>query len=385
MREQVITPRGGRVGAGSKARGGVSVQRPPGRGGKSAQASGTRQKSFEWKSALPYVPAALKVLLAVSLGVLVFIGYRNAVAASFFKVRSVDVYGARRSSREEIRSSVMRLSQAGVWKADLEAISGELKSLPWVRDAVVSRVLPAGLRVRVTEREPRVIMRNREGRLVWADDEGVQLGAAVPGDEDFFFRGLDEATTETARRENRERMAVGLELKADWEKAGLSKRISEVDLADLRDVRVHLAGVDSGIQVSLITQSDDSKRAATTDDARAPQDYSKRFRDALKALDQEGRANGSKCVSYIIMSPGRSPVFGYHPCGSGESAGNVDTSASQPAADAATSSATRKSTGDAAAPKQLKKVEKKKDAGAARKASDAARHTDAATRPRRVE
>lgn len=380
MREQVITPRGGRVG--SKGRGGVSVQRPTGRRAKPAQASGSRQKSFEWKSALPYVPLALKVLLAVSLGVLAFIGYRNAVAASFFKVRSVDVYGARRASREEIRTAVVRLSQAGVWKADLDAISGELKSLPWVRDAVVTRVLPAGLRVRVTEREPKVIMRNRDGRLVWADDEGVSLGAAVPGDEDFFFRGLDEATTETARRENRDRMAVGLELKADWERAGLSKRVSEVDLADLRDVRVHLAGADSGIQVSLITQSDDSKRAATTDEARAPQDYSKRFRDALKALDQEGRANGSKCVSYIIMSPGRSPVFGYHPCGSGESAGVPDANASQtPAAVVTPPVAARKSAGDA--PKEVKKSDKKKDA--ARKPAESAGHTDGATRPRRVE
>lgn len=364
------------MGAGSKGRGGVSVQRPVSRRAKPAPEKGARQKSFEWKAALPYVPLALKVLLAVAIGVLAFVGYRNAVAASFFKVRAVDVYGARRASREEIRSAVIRLSQAGVWKADLEAISGELKSLPWVRDAVVTRVLPAGLRVRVTEREPLVILRNHDGRFVWVDDEGVMLGTAVPGDEDFFFRGLDEATTETARRDNRERMAVGLELKSDWERAGLSKRVSEVDLADLRDVRVHLAGADSGIQVSLITQSDDSKRAATTDEARAPQDYSKRFRDALKALDQEGRANGSKCVSYIIMSPGRSPVFGYHPCGSGESAGIAEAPAPQPAA-------ARKSASDDAAPKEVKKSEKKKDA--ARKASEPAKHAGSVTRPRRVE
>jgi hypothetical protein len=361
----------------------VSVQRPTGRRAKPAPSKGARQKSFEWKSALPYVPLALKVLLAVSLGVAAFVGYRNAVAASFFKVRTVDVYGARRASREEIRAAVLRLSQGGVWKADLDAISGELKSLPWVRDAVVTRVLPAGLRVRVAEREPRVIMRNRDGRLVWADDEGVQLGAAVPGDEDFFFRGLDEATTEAARRENRERMAVGLELKADWERAGLSKRVSEVDLADLRDVRVHLAGVDSGIQVSLITQSDDAKRSATTDDARAPQDYSKRFRDALKALDQEGRASGSKCVSYIVMSPGRSPVFGYHPCGTGESAGDAGTPAPQPAPAAAAAAPAPARKAAVAAPKEVKKAEKKKDA--ARKPAEAARHADAATRPRRVE
>lgn len=383
MREQVITPRGGRVGAGSKGRGGVSVQRPVSRRAKPASVKGAGQKSFEWKSALPYVPAALKVLLAVSLGVLAFVGYRNAVAASFFKVRSVDVYGARRASRDEIRAAVLRLSQAGVWKADLEAISGELESLPWVRAAVVTRVLPAGLRVRVTEREPRVIMRNREGRLVWADDEGVQLGAAVPGDEDFFFRGIDEATTETARRENRERMAVGLELKSDWERAGLSKRVSEVDLADLRDVRVHLSGADSGIQVSLVMPTDDTKRATRREEPGEQQSYSKLFRDALQALDQKGRTRGTQCVSSIFMTPGRSPVLSFDPCGPRYSAGDPESPAAPTDATAAPAAA-RKSAADAPreAKKEVKKVEKK---AAAKKNAEAARHADAATRPRRVE
>jgi len=358
------------------------VQRPVSRRAKPATEKGARQKSFDWKAALTYVPLALKVLLAVSLGVLAFVGYRNAVAASFFKVRAVDVYGTRRASREEIRAAVVRLSQAGVWKADLEAISSELESLPWVRDAVVTRVLPSGLRVRVTEREPKVIMRNREGRLVWADDEGVQLGAAVPGDEDFFFRGLDEATTDAARRENRERMAVGLELKADWERAGLSKRVSEVDLADLRDVRVHLAGADSGIQVSLVMPNDEAKRAsAAADEAGAPQDYSKRFRDALKALDQQGRTRGAQCVSYIVSS-GRLPVLGYRPCGSVESTGDID--APETAA-AVAPVAARKSAGDSAAPKEVKKeVKKDEKKAAAKKPAEAARHNDAATRPRRA-
>jgi hypothetical protein len=383
VREQVITPRGGRVG--SKGRGGVSVQRPTTRrGAKPAPAKGARQSSFEWKAALPYAPLVLKTALAIALGALAFVGYRNAVAASFFKVRSVDVSGTRRASREEVRAEALRLSQAGAWQADLGAIASELRGLPWVRDAVVSRVLPSGLRVRVTEREPKVIARNREGRLVWADDEGVMLGAAVPGEDDFFFRGLDEATTEEARRENRERMAVGLELKSDWERAGLSKRVSEVDLADLRDVRVHLAGADSGIQVSIIAPTDDVKRAGSVEAAVAPKDYSERFRDALKALDQKGRTRGSQCVSSIFMSPGRSPVLGYAPCGASASTGDADVTATEP--DTAAPDAARKSAGDGAASRRDKKeAGKARRADAGRKRTETARRTDAAVRPRRVE
>lgn len=392
MRENVITTRAGRAGA--KSRAAVSVQRPAPRRSKPAAQKPARQKSFAWKSALSYVPLVLKFVLAVSLGVLAFIGYRTAVSAAFFKVRTVDVDGATRASREEIRAAVLRLSNAGVWQSDLEAIRGELKSLPWVRDAVVTRVLPSGLRVRVTEREPRLIARNRDGRLVWADDDGVMLGNAVPGDEDFFIRGLDQSTTDDARRENRERMAVALELKGDWEKAGLSKRVSEIDLADLRDVRVHLAGADSGVQVSIITQ-DDSKRFDPADDARRLQDYSKRFRDALRALDQQGRVRGSQCVSYIVMSPNRSPVFGYHPCAAGEAAAGDETTQGEDA-DAPTSSAASASSATAvksadpargAAASAASKTGKKAAESAPKpyvKKTDVTNANEAALRPRRV-
>ena len=298
MREQVITPRAGRVGA--KGHGAVSVQRPSARKSRPSTAKESRQKSFEWKSALPYLPTLLKALLAVTLGLLAYLGYRTAVSTSFFKVKSVDVAGATRASREEIRAAVLRLSNAGVWQADLEVITKELKELPWVRDAVVTRVLPSGLRVRVTEREPRLIARTGAGRLVWVDDEAVQLGAATPGDEDFFIRGLEEGSGETARRDNRARMEAALALKADWDKSGLSQRVSEVDLSDLEDVRVHLAGDDSGVQVVL-----------------GGQEYVKRFRNALDKLDERGRVLNGQCVTSVNMTTGRSAILTLDRCPAG--------------------------------------------------------------------
>lgn len=385
MRESAITTRAGRAGAKGRAAG-VTVQRPAPRRSKPTAQKPARQKSFAWKSVLAYLPLILKLVLAVSLGVLAFVGYRNAVSASFFKVRTVDVDGAPRASREEIRAAVLRLSNSGVWQSDLEAIRGELKTLPWVRDAVVTRVLPSGLRVRVTEREPRLIARNRDGRLVWADDEGVILGAAVPGDEDFFVRGLDEGSTDEERRENRERVAVASELKSDWEKAGLSRRVSEIDLADLHDVRIHLAGADSGVQVSIITQ-DDAKRSDPSDEAKRLQDYSKRFRDALHALDGQGRVRGAQCVSYIVMSPSHSPVFGYHPCGAGEATTSDETTQDTEDSAAPTSSTSTAKPADSSRGAAASKTEKraaqhapKRDA----KKEDATQTNEKALRPRRV-
>jgi len=365
VREQVITPRGGRIGAGSKGRGGVSVQRPTARRAKPAPAKGAHQKSFEWKSVLPYVPLALKVALAVALGVLAYIGYRTAVSAAFFKVRDVNIEGNSRASREEIRAAVTRLSQAGVWQADLDAISSELKTLPWVRDAVVTRVLPAGLRVRVTEREPRVIARSSSGKIVWVDDDGVMLGTASSDDEQFFIRGLEEGRAPDVVKHNRQRVSLARELSRDWTQAGLAKRVSELNLEELEDVRVQLAGDDSSIEVRL-----------------GKEDYAKRLRQALEVLDAQRGTARAPFITYVDVSQGKRAIIGtgstahYQPSAQTSNAESSSTQAAEPAQGSAAKSASAPS-----------KVSKKKDdkKPAQRKTTDDARHTDVATRPRRVE
>jgi hypothetical protein len=230
-----------------------------------------------------------------------------------------------------------------------------------VRGAVVTRVMPSGLRVRVTERAPLLIARNEAGRLVWADDEGVMLGAATPGEDDFFVRGLEEAQTEQARRQNRERMALASELKQDWARAGLSRRVSELNLGDLRDVRVQLAGDDSLIEVRL-----------------GSQDYARRFRQALEKLDEAGRTRNGECVAYVVMSTGRNAIFGYRPCGAARPAGET-AAAESPAprpSDAQPPPTSRPRAVPAPRPAKPEAKPSKRESTAGRGA--------AATRPRRV-
>ena len=86
------------------------------------------------------------------------------------------------------------VSQTGVWKADLDQLSDHIEQLPWVRSAVVTRVLPDGIRVRITEREPRAVVRNAAGRFIWVDEDAVYLGEMSPTDQmpGFFLRGWNE-------------------------------------------------------------------------------------------------------------------------------------------------------------------------------------------------
>jgi cell division protein FtsQ len=183
-----------------------------------------------------------------------------------------------------------------VWKADLNALNERLEHLPWVRNAVVSRVLPDGIRVRIAERVPRAVVRTMGGRFRWIDEDAVLLGEMLPTDQipAFFLRGLNEDESETAREENRERVQKFLELQSAWDAAGLSERVSEVNVMDIRDTRVQLAGDNSQIEVRL-----------------GSKDQAERLRGALNALDQRSQMANGSLISYIDMSLGTRAIVGF--------------------------------------------------------------------------
>ena len=290
MREQAIAHKvGNRSGMGGGRRPGVSAAQKPSRRESGADSSRLR-------TMLGYVPTALKVALAVVIGVLIFAGYRAAASASFFQVRRVEVQGTSRISKDDVQLIVRReAEQVGVWNADLGAISQKLERLPWLKTAVVSRVLPDGLRVRVIERVPRVVVRTASGRFRWIDEEAILLGEMLPSDQipSFFLRGLNEENSHTAHQENRERVDKFMELQQAWDAAGLSERVSEVNLIDVRDVRAQLAGDNSQIEVRL-----------------GAQDQGERLKKALDVLDLQRQTPRGQMISYIDMTQGRRAIVG---------------------------------------------------------------------------
>lgn len=291
MREQVITQKvGNRSGIGSQRRSSGVAQRP------ARRESGGEMLVARLRAILGYVPAFFKLVLAIVIGIMIFAGYRAAASASFFQVRKIEVQGNSKVAVDDVQSLVRKeVEKTGVWKADLNGINSRLEQLPWIRTAVVSRVLPDGIRVRITERVPRAVVRTASGRFRWVDDDAVLLGEMLPTDQipAFFLRGLNEEDPEGARKENRERVAKFLELQRDWDASGLSERVSEVNLIDIRDVRAQLAGDNSQIEVRL-----------------GSQDQGKRLQDALNVLDgQKQTANGSH-ISYIDLSQGKRAIVG---------------------------------------------------------------------------
>jgi cell division septal protein FtsQ len=280
MREQAIAARGSRRNSAATRE---FVQRPQRRDGREAR----RSRSFSPRALFGYVPSALKVVLAILALMAAFIGYRVAASAAMFQVTSIDVAGTSRTSAEEIQDLTRRaVARTGVWRADLSAISAELDRLPGVRRAIVTRVLPDRLRVRVTERVPVAVVHLANGHFVWVDDEGVGLGEMKPTDRvpSFFIRGWNEEGTEDARKENAERVQKYLEATHEWEAAGLAERVSEINLIDMRDVRAQLAGSDSQIEVRL-----------------GGKDLGQHLKAELEALDDYKQTPGGSSITYVGM------------------------------------------------------------------------------------
>lgn len=288
MREQVVAQKvGNRTGIG-KGRSAVG-QRPAKRGSNEPIA-------VRLKSLLTYVPLALRIGVIAIIALIAFVGYRAAASASFFQVRTIEARGASRASVEDIKSVVRRdVGETGVWQADLQELSKHLERLPWVRTAVVTRVLPDGIRVRITEREPKAVVRTSAGRFIWVDDDAVYLGEMASTDQmpAFFLRGWNEDDSTAAQTENRERVKKFLELQRDWSAQGISERVSEANLLDLRDVRVQLAGDDSQIEVRL-----------------GSQDQSTRLSKALTVLDAQRQTTRGPLISYIDLTQGKRAIVG---------------------------------------------------------------------------
>jgi cell division protein FtsQ len=292
VREQVVSQKvGHRSGISAKGRSASLPQRPSRRERDSGEGLAARLRAI-----VGYVPIALKVGLILSIGVLVFVGYRAAASASFFALREVEVRGFARASDADIKALVRQgVKEDGVWRADLDAISKRLQTVPWVRTAVVTRVLPDGIRVRVTERQPTAVVRNSAGRFMWVDDDAVFLGEMSTTDQmpNFFLRGWNEEESTSARAENKERVAKFVSLQSEWEAQGLSERVSEVNLLDVRDVRVQLGGDDSQIEIRL-----------------GGRDQGTRLSKALNVLDSQRATVRGPLISYIDLTQGKRAIVG---------------------------------------------------------------------------
>ncbi|MEO6051828.1 MAG: FtsQ-type POTRA domain-containing protein [Pyrinomonadaceae bacterium] len=180
------------------------------------------------------------IIFCVLAGGLVFLGlsgYRTATASGFFGLRNVEIHGNERTSADDIRRIIAAsVEKPGVWKADLSDIRTKVEKFPFVKSAAVSMILPAGIRVNLTERIPAAVVHLNSGNFL-VDNEGTILAIATASDQNFPFvlRGWDETKTEKAIPDNLARLKLYKKMLDEWEQFDLASRVKEVNLANPRE------------------------------------------------------------------------------------------------------------------------------------------------------
>ncbi len=220
-----------------------------------------------------FVPLFFILCILFCTGFLAFMGYRTVAASSFFDVKQIEIKGTNRVSRESVGKIVRVESEKnGVWNADLQKIREEIERAEFVKTATVSRILPDGIRVNVTERTPKALARI-DGGDFWVDEDGVVL-VLVSKDEakpPFFIQGWNRDKSEKAQEENKERVKIYLEMLDDWQEYELAKRVKAVDLSNIKEPLAITE--DSGEKVAIEVENGN---------------LAKRLKDGIKAIAGKG-------------------------------------------------------------------------------------------------
>jgi cell division protein FtsQ len=166
-----------------------------------------------------------------------------ALAAEALTVTRITVSGNSRISRGEVLALLEGIQGVNMVTTDLEQWRLKLLSSPWVADAALRRELPGTLAVAIAEREPIGIGRIANA-LYLIDQRGTIIDEFGPNYAQFdlpIIDGLaaapqpDGALVDVARAALAGRLLMELN-----GHPGLARRVSQIDVTDLRDAAVIL-------------------------------------------------------------------------------------------------------------------------------------------------
>jgi cell division protein FtsQ len=228
-----------------------------------------------------------------------------ALTSRLFVLKSADdvvVTGNHYVSREEVLGA-LGLPLTGnlkngtnVFHMSLDVRRRGVETLPWVRTASVTRILPHGLLVHITERAP-VAYANVGGRVSLVDDDGMLLEKPENGVFDFpvllgleNLSGIEERRAHLALYQEFMRQLGEEAPRAGW-------MISEIDLTDAEDLKALLISGQQTVQVHF-----------------GQKDFLERFRNFLLLLPQIQQSNGKldsvdlRYRDQVVVDPQAPPV-----------------------------------------------------------------------------
>ncbi len=168
------------------------------------------------------------------------------------KPEQIEINGNHIVSREAVLQQFVHDRGCSALRVPLDARRSALEEISWVESATVQRILPNRLRVDLTERTPIGFLRNGT-ELALIDAHGVILDR--PRGEDLQFPIVTGLSENMPREERGKRMQTYQEFMTDIDlvRSGSSDRVSEVDLANPKDLRAVMTGIVSAIDPQAVT------------------------------------------------------------------------------------------------------------------------------------
>jgi cell division protein FtsQ len=214
----------------------VAVSAPADKRFRRAHVHPTRQRGW-----LPSWPKLAAVVAAGGLLAYAF-GLAWGYAASSLTVTRITVDGTNRMSAGEVLTLLDGLRGRSMVTTRLEPWRQRLLGSPWVADAALRRVFPGTVSVVVAEREPLGI--GRIGNALYlVDRSATVIDEFGPGYAEFDLPIIDGLAAPAAGGTTIDegRAALAGRLLADLQqRPDLARRISQIDVSDVRDAAVLL-------------------------------------------------------------------------------------------------------------------------------------------------
>jgi len=168
------------------------------------------------------------------------------------KPEQIEVNGNHIVSREAVLQQFVHDRGRSVLRVPLDSRRSALEEISWIESATVQRILPNRIRIDLVERTPIAFLRNGT-ELALIDAHGVILDR--PRGEELQFPIVTGLSENMPREERGKRMQTYQEFMNDIDlvRSSSSDRVSEIDLANPKDLRAVMTGITSTIDPQAVT------------------------------------------------------------------------------------------------------------------------------------
>jgi cell division protein FtsQ len=157
----------------------------------------------------------------------------------------MELTGTQYVSRARVLEIFAADRNRSVLRIPLDERRRQLETIPWIEHATVRRALPNRVEIEIVERTPIAYLRQGSD-LSLVDAHGVILERPTKGA--FHFPVVTGISPEMATedRERRMQLYAGFAQQVEAARIGALEKVSDVDLADVNDLKANLTGLAGG-------------------------------------------------------------------------------------------------------------------------------------------